>query len=128
VDVSKSKDLAYQFGIDSIPSLYLYRGNKVYHYDGPLVVDSVVEWCTSGYKKQEPIPYMQSPMGFVGQAKGALVSWTNKIYNIVPNIAEAYHITPFMAVMVVVCGLAGGILLFTCLFVFVSVSEHAKND
>lgn len=70
MDVSKSKDLAAQFGIDSIPSLFMYRGNKVYRYEGPLVVDSVLEWCQRGYKEQASIPYLESPMGIVGQLKG----------------------------------------------------------
>jgi hypothetical protein len=126
--VSKNNGLAAQFSIESIPSLFLYRGNKVYRYEGPLIVDSIVEWCVTGYKQQAAIPYMQSPMGIVGQAKGAVLSMTTKLYNVIPDLAKRYNISPFLSVMLIVFGLAGGILIFTCMFVFVSVSDHAKND
>ena len=73
VDGAAERALSSRFNIQGFPSFYLTSGWSVYKYDGDRTVEGLVAFATEGHVDKEPVPFMRSPFGPIGQMKGGMV-------------------------------------------------------
>ena len=71
-DVSIQKALGARFNVHGVPAIFLYRNGKMWHYYGPLVAESVIDFSTNLYKKEKSIDYLNSPVGPIGDCCSSL--------------------------------------------------------
>lgn len=127
VDSTENVALAARFEVNSIPSLFLYKDNKVWKYSGPLLTESVVAFVNSGYLKETPMPLWSSPMGPLGLAKGFLINIGLSIINLRQTIATALGVPEWVGFMVITGVVCTVILAVTFAGVYFTVA-HSKND
>lgn len=53
LDVSKSKDIADEYNIETFPTLLLFFEDRLIEYSGPLTEEDLVEWAKSYAPKQK---------------------------------------------------------------------------
>ena len=127
VDIDENPATASRFEVYSIPALYLYTESQMYLYDGPLTKDSILKFCTSGYKTEEPLSYMSSPMGPSGRLKGLLIRVGYMIVTLPPYVSDKLGVPVWAALIMI--GVFGGFVMLSSvgLGIYYSV-VHAKND
>jgi hypothetical protein len=89
-EITSNPALAARFDVTSIPSIFLYRDNTVWKYEGPLYGESVVNFATVGYKKQKSIPWYSSPMGPMGMSKGTLIHIGISLTKLLPSLTAYF--------------------------------------
>jgi len=73
VDGSKERALASRFSIRGFPTFFLVDGWTVRQYEGSRSYDAVVKFANETYVDVEPIPFLSSPFGPVGQSRALLM-------------------------------------------------------
>lgn len=71
INGDKERALSSRFGVNSYPSFYLVDGTDVYEFENKARSKSnLIAFASGKYKEWfEPIPYLTSPMGPMGQAQ-----------------------------------------------------------
>lgn len=73
VDGSTERALASRFSIRGFPSFFLVDGWTVRQYEGVRSLDALVKFANETYVDVEPIPFLNSPFGPVGQSRALLM-------------------------------------------------------
>lgn len=127
VDIVENQAVAARFDIDSIPSFFLQRDNKIWKFTGPSTLDGILKFVNEGYKTTEPMPFWSSPIGPIGVSKGFLITLGARLMSLLPFLSEKLGIPQWAGFVLVAVGF-GGIIMFTTLVgVYLSV-KHAKLD
>lgn len=127
VDVSENPALLARFDVTHIPAIFLYKDGKMYKYNGALLVDHLVSWVTSGYKKDEAISLLSSPIGPLGVTKGILISIGVSLIKASPFLTTTLGLPEWMGFLLITLGIALVIIFVTFIGVYFSV-YHAKQD
>jgi len=127
VDATVEKALTTRFGVTGFPSFFLVSGWDAYEFDGVRTEANLITFARGGYKKQDPIPFLMSPMGPMGVLQGALIHVGIKFMDFFATLQEAYGISPVLAGMAL-CMLAvfGG--MFSIVLLTVLSTPREKND
>lgn len=97
VDGSAEKALSSRFSVKGYPVFYLIDGWTVRQYEGSRSVDAMVKFCTEEYEDVEPIPFINSPFGPMGQLRSILMSVGTKILDMYEYLVEEKKFTPAIA-------------------------------
>lgn len=73
VDGSGERALASRFNIRGFPSFFLVDGWTVRQYEGIRTQEALVKFANQTYVDVEPIPFLSSPFGPVGQSRAVLM-------------------------------------------------------
>jgi len=127
IDIDKNPAVVARFDVIAIPTVFLYKDNKIWKYEGQLSAQDIVDWSTKGYKTQSSIPIWSSPMGPMGVSKGILIALGNNLIRSMPFLTEYFGIPDWVGFIIIasLCGFV--ILLITLIFIYVGV-QHAKID
>ena len=106
----------------------MIHGSSVWKYDGVRSVTGLVSFCTQGYKAAAAIPYMKSPMGVVGQIKGAAISTGFRVIGIYEHLTGVLKLPAAAAIAVMgVVGIAGMFVGMVFLIWLVSPSKPKED-
>lgn len=116
VDCMEEKALMTRFGINAFPSFYLVSGWDVYEFTGTRGSSTLIDFARGGYKKQKPIPFLNSPMGPKGMLQGSLIFVGTRIMGLLEDIDTKFGISPMISAVIicmfgVCCGMISVILL-----------------
>eukprot|EP00566_Odontella_aurita_P022066 CAMPEP_0113573708 /NCGR_PEP_ID=MMETSP0015_2-20120614/26763_1 /TAXON_ID=2838 /ORGANISM="Odontella" /LENGTH=236 /DNA_ID=CAMNT_0000476807 /DNA_START=107 /DNA_END=817 /DNA_ORIENTATION=- /assembly_acc=CAM_ASM_000160 len=73
VDGAADRALAARFSVHAFPTFYLVDGWDVYQYEGRRTLDDLVDFAEKDYANHEPIPFLNSPFGPMGQVRAAMM-------------------------------------------------------
>lgn len=127
VDISTNQALTARFSVDSIPAFFLYRDNKMWTIDGKRTAEEYVDFCTSEHKSVEPIDLWFSAMGPIGKLRGMLIRVGGSVHETNLAVSDYLNIPYFLPYVLIAILFAVGILSFTFLGIYVSVT-HTKQD
>lgn len=127
IDIDKNPAVVARFDVTAIPTVFLYKDNKIWKYEGQLSAQEIVDWSTKGYKLQNSIPIWSSPMGPMGVSKGILIALGNSLIKGMPFLTEYLGIPDWVGFIIISCLCGFVILLITLIFIYVGV-QHAKID
>ena len=105
-----------RFATQSVPTLFVIKGNTVYRYTGALSHDSVVQYAKDGHNNDDSLPLWSSPMGPFGKIKGLMITTGLKIYSMPSELSEKYGLSPTGSTVLAVI-----IVAFTLLVLLFSV-------
>lgn len=74
VNVAEEKVLLHRFQVTKLPTIVHIRGGEVREYEGARSVNSLHQFATQGWKKEEALKGCASPVSFCGRVGGALVT------------------------------------------------------
>ena len=63
-----------RFATQSVPTLFVIKGDTAYRYTGALSRDSVAQYAKDGHKSNDSLPLLSSPMGPFGKIKGLMIT------------------------------------------------------
>jgi len=112
VDGSPEKALSSRFSVRGYPVFYLIDGWTVRQYEGARSVDALVKFCTEEYINVEPIPFINSPFGPMGQLRSILMSMGSSILDIYEYLVEEKSFSPAIAcISLGGIGVMGGVIM-----------------
>ncbi len=131
VDISNNDALSGRFDVSHIPCLFLNTGEnlkQLYSYDGGQMSKSAVKhWVAKGHKKFIPIHYFASPMGPLGNMKGAFIESGVRLQNFAKSISDKYDI-PLTWGFIILAAVFGVIILVATLACAFAMVPHDKSD
>mmetsp|Transcript_21908 Transcript_21908/g.36676 ORF Transcript_21908/g.36676 Transcript_21908/m.36676 type:complete len:206 (+) Transcript_21908:44-661(+) len=127
VDIQANPAISARFAVSSIPSFYLYRDNKIWNFKDRITIDSVVEFCTTGYKTKESLSIWLSPVGPIGVLKGVLIRLGGSIVDLMVSISDSYGIPHYVSYFLIAFAVACIILMIIFFGIYYSV-VHGKMD
>ena len=127
VDITDNQAIAARFHVSYVPMLFLYRDNKIWKIERTLSPDDLVTYAVTNYIEEEPISYLSSPMGPVGQIKGFLISIGGFFVGVSQYVFQDLGFSPFFTMVLLIISSVVVISILTFIGVFLSV-EHVKLD
>jgi len=128
VDCSVERALMTRFGIHAFPSFFLLSGWEVYEFNEKRSPQTLSEFALGGYKKKNPIPFMNSPMGPMGLLQGTLIFVGTRAMGVLDDLHAKFGISPFISsVIISIVGMFCGMISIIVLTVL-STPSKAKND
>jgi len=100
VDGAAEKALSSRFSVRGYPVFFLIDGWTVREYDGQRSVDALVNFSTKDWEDVEPIPFINSPFGPMGQLRSHLMSMGTKILDAYEYLVETKSLSPAIASIV----------------------------
>uniref|UniRef100_A0A7S0CGI4 Thioredoxin domain-containing protein n=1 Tax=Proboscia inermis TaxID=420281 RepID=A0A7S0CGI4_9STRA len=73
IDGAKERALMSRFNVLGFPKIVLIDGWSVRDYAGTRTASAMKEFCMTTYVDIEPIPFLNSPFGPIGQSRGLLI-------------------------------------------------------
>jgi len=116
VDGAAEKALASRFSVRGYPVFFLVDGWTVREYEGQRSVDALVKFATEDYENVEPIAFINSPFGPMGQLRSLLMSMGSRILDSYEYLVEKKSLTPAIASIVL-----GGAGIMMGVIVIISV-------
>jgi protein disulfide-isomerase-like protein len=113
VDGNAEKGLSARFSLTGFPTIFHIEANgkAVRTYSGQRTEDAFVAFALGKYKDVEPIPYITSPFGPLGQAKAIILSIGFHVIGIYDTLVKDYGIDPLLAGFLIVgLGSIGGVI------------------
>uniref|UniRef100_A0A7S2A7M5 Thioredoxin domain-containing protein n=1 Tax=Trieres chinensis TaxID=1514140 RepID=A0A7S2A7M5_TRICV len=126
VDGSSDRALSSRFGVKGFPSFYLVDGWYVYEYDGRRNLDDMVSFARGGYEDQEPVPFLNSPFGPMGQLRAAMMYVGTRTISAYEGMVERGYSKPVAAAVVASAGIVIG--LFSIIFIGIMTVSKPKED
>lgn len=74
VDADEQRALARRWNVAGYPTLYFVKGSAVWPYAGSRTLDDLKAFVSGGYENAAPVPFLRSPYGPMGTAKGVFIS------------------------------------------------------
>jgi len=129
VNCSVEKALMTRFGIQSFPSFFLVAGWDVYKFDGHRNAAELTDFARGGYKKKNPISFMNSPMGPMGLLQGSLIFVGTRAMGLLEYMDERFGISPIISgLIILMVGVFCGIISVILLAVLSTPKSVEKND
>ena len=127
VDCTSERALSRRFDITSVPSFFVVAGWSVYKFKDDRSETNLMNFVRGGYKKQEPIPFLASPMGPMGLLQGTLVYIGTRLVGMLEWVQASSGVSPVLAA-VFICGLGifGGMV--SIVLITILTAPKAKND
>lgn len=73
VDGAADRALASRFSIRGYPTFFLVDGWNVYEFEGERTLEDLVDFATEDYVEYDPIPFLHSPFGPMGQLRAMFI-------------------------------------------------------
>lgn len=108
VDGSGEKAITSRFNIMGYPSFFLIEGWSVRQYDGKRSLEDMVKFATVTYEEVEPIPFMNSPFGPIGQLRALLMFLGTKIVDCYEYLVAKGMSSVMAAGTIVILGIITG--------------------
>ena len=126
VDGTASQALAARFSVRGFPTLFLIKDSgAVYKYEGNRNMEALETFVNGGYEDADPMPYMQSPFGPLGTAKGFMIGLGASGIDMFQKLTNEYGLPKWAAF--VSLSLAGMVFVFVLtIFVMWLFSPSAK--
>jgi len=119
VDCSVEKALLTRFGVQAFPSFFLVSGWDVYEFEDNRTTTNLINFARVGHKKNNPIPFLNSPMGPMGLLQGTLIFAGTRAMGILEYLQEYYGISPLISgVVICMLGVFGGMISIIMLTIF----------
>jgi len=129
VNCSQEKALMTRFDIRAFPSFFLVAGWDVYEFEETRGAATLTEFAKGGYKKKNPVPFMQSPMGPMGLMQGTLIFVGTRAMGSLDYMNEKFGISPIVSgVIICAFGVFCGMMSIVLLTVLSTPSSHSKRD
>ena len=126
VDGSQDRALSSRFGVRGFPTFYLVDGWDTYDYDGRRDMEEMKAFAVGGYLEQDPMPFLNSPFGPVGQLKaGMMMAGTAAEGGYMALVERGYSKTSAVAVM---AGLGIVLGLFSIIAIGLLTTPKPKED
>jgi len=123
IDGASDRALASRFNIKAFPSFFLIDGWTVYEFNGVRSLEDLVDFATEGYKKQEPIPFLHSPFGPMGQLRASFMYCGGKVLDIFNYLVEK-GISEKISAMILA---SVGILIGICVIIILGLLTLPKQ-
>jgi len=109
VDGSKEKALALRFSITGYPAFVLVDGWNVYEFEGRRSKEAMVNFALKKDEKMEPISFIVSPFGPMGQLRALLHRTGTMCLDTYDYLVKSKSMPPTFAVMIMAsCGVIFG--------------------
>lgn len=108
VDGSNEQAITSRFNIMGYPSFFLIEGWTIRQYDGQRSLESMVKFATETYEGTEPIPFMNSPFGPIGQLRALLMFIGTKVGSCYEALVEKGLSSVMAAGLIVIFGIITG--------------------
>lgn len=130
VDCTVEKALMTRFGVQAFPSFFLISGLNVYEFEEGRSISNLINFAKNGYKKKNPVPFLNSAMGPMGQLQGILIFVGTNAMGVLDSIQDSYGISPIIsAVILCIIGVFGGMISIILLTLFSTLgSSREKLD
>jgi len=129
VNCSVEKALMTRFGIQAFPSFFLVAGWDVYEFEERRSQTTLTNFAEGGYKKQNPIPFMNSPMGPTGLLQGTLIFVGTRAMGLLEDMHEKFGISPIVSGLIIcMFGVFCGMVSIILLTVLSTPKSHDKID
>lgn len=127
INIDVSPAISARFDVQTVPSFFLYRDNKVWKIKNKRTVESIVDFCTADYKSTPHLEVLSSPMGPLGRLKGFLTHIGGYIFDTMAATSDRMGVPAFVPYVFIAVLVAISILFCTFAGIFYSVA-HAKMD
>jgi len=129
VNCSEEKALMTRFGVTAFPSFFLVTGWEVYKFEGSRTATILMDYARGGYKKKNPIPFINSPMGPMGLLQGTLVFVGTRAMGLLEDMHERFGISPIVSgVIISIVGVFCGMISIVLLTVLSTPKSSEKID
>mmetsp|Transcript_5408 Transcript_5408/g.6918 ORF Transcript_5408/g.6918 Transcript_5408/m.6918 type:complete len:227 (-) Transcript_5408:273-953(-) len=124
IDGSAERVLSSRFSIRGYPSFFIIDGWDVYEFSGTRSKDTVVYFVKSGYKKQEPVSFLNSPFGPIGQLRAAVMKAGTLVLDIYDDLTKTKNFSPAIAAIAIT---SVGVLVGTIVIIIFGLLLVAKQ-
>ena len=126
VDITNNAAIMGRFGVQEIPSLFVYKEGETYQYTGgTLMKANVKDWALA--PRGVPISWLSSPFGPIGRLKGLLLYSGTSLVSLTHVVSNSLGISHMGGIVIV--ALCGGLLILVMTIMGVIISlPHEKND
>lgn len=121
VDGSAETALSSRFSVYGYPSFYMIDGWSVYKFEDTRSKQNLMAFAEGGYKKQDPLPFYQSPMGPVGIAQAVLMFAGIRLGDVFEGVQNKLGLSPVMAGIAIF-----GSVFYGCFFMIVALAVLVK--
>lgn len=127
VDGAAERALASRFAVKGYPSFYLVEGWKVYPFEGTArSFDNLIKFANESYVEVEPIPFLMSPFGPLGQSRAFLIYAGVKIVEYHEWLVERGLSPTVAAALLAFLGIVSA--LFTIICIGLLAATKVKTD
>jgi len=123
IDGDNEKALSARFGVHGFPSFFLIDGWTVTEYSGRRSLEAMVKFANETYASAEPIPFLNSPFGPLGQSRAWLIYFGTQLID-----AHGWLVNKGLSQVIAVLVLAGsGVFFSLALIISVGLFSMAKT-
>ena len=127
VDGSADRALASRFNIRAYPTFFLVDGWDVYEYEGDRTLEDLVDFATEDYLDYEPLPFLNSPFGPMGQLRAFFILAGSAAVSSFNWMVKERGFSEVVAAMIMM-GVAISIGLFLIIFIGLLSVAKPKSD
>ena len=127
VDGSADRALASRFNIRGYPTFFLVDGWDVYEYEGDRTLEDLVDFVTEDYVDYEPLPFLNSPFGPMGQLRAFFILAGSAAVSSFNWMVKEKGFSEVVAAMIMM-GVAISIGLFLIIFIGLLSVAKPKTD
>jgi protein disulfide-isomerase-like protein len=127
VDGSADRALASRFNIRGYPTFFLVDGWDVYEYEGDRTLEDLVDFATEDYLDYDPIPFLNSPFGPMGQLRAFFILAGSAAVSSFNWMVKERGFSEVVAAMIMM-GVAISIGLFLIIFIGLMSVAKPKTD
>eukprot|EP00560_Eucampia_antarctica_P009035 CAMPEP_0197827348 /NCGR_PEP_ID=MMETSP1437-20131217/4142_1 /TAXON_ID=49252 ORGANISM="Eucampia antarctica, Strain CCMP1452" /NCGR_SAMPLE_ID=MMETSP1437 /ASSEMBLY_ACC=CAM_ASM_001096 /LENGTH=217 /DNA_ID=CAMNT_0043428153 /DNA_START=96 /DNA_END=749 /DNA_ORIENTATION=+ len=109
VDGGGDRALASRFNVRGFPTFYLIDGWTVREYTGKRTQDALFQFATKTYEEYEPIPFLNSPFGPMGQSRALLMRVGTKTIDYHASMVKRGYPSIFAAITLAAFGIVFGL-------------------
>jgi len=126
IDGAKERALASRFSIRGYPSFFIVDGWTVRQYEGIRSQEALVKFANETYVEVEPIPFLSSPFGPVGQSRALLMYVGTKLLDVHSSLVEKGLSNVVAAGLLAFSGIMSSLILI--IFIGLMLVPKAKVD
>jgi len=126
VDGSSDRILASRFSVRGFPTFFLVDGWTVWEFEGSRSKENLLKFATENDKESEPISFLYSPFGPIGQLRSLLVHSGMKVLNTYDKMVDNGFSPAFAAIIIGSLGVIFGIIII--LIVGISTLPKIKDE
>lgn len=127
VDGAAERALSSRFSIRGYPEFFLVEGWTVTQYDGPRTVQKVVDFALTSHKDIEPVPFLNSPFGPMGQVRSILMKVGSRVMVKYDHLVEERGFSKAIASMILgSVGVTVGIVMLITIGLLVEIKPKQE--
>merc|ERR1712150_51402 len=108
IDGSTDRILTSRFSVRGFPSIFLVDGWTVWEFEGNRSKENLIKFATEIKKEVEPIPFLYSPFGPIGQVRSFLMHAGMQVLSTYDKMVENGYSPAFAAMVIGFVGVIFG--------------------